>query len=201
MSLCARTCWGLRGSHYIYGEKSYGIDALLFDPQPGKLWYPEPHLKSCFSLKGDVTTVKGAFRHRSCRRVSESVEPFPNLTCDMCQNIVFECDFRARVLRKEGAVKKRGSRGTGMGRRVGYLSLFEMCAHSQLLTKKFKIEQMQHWSTKARIAQLKVCRPTLKELAKWASAEHNVYKFCIDIISTHWTGAIRIVYRDVLPPS
>ena len=76
MSLCARTCWGLRGPHCIYGGKSYGIDALLFDPHPGKLWYPEPHLEACFSLEGDLTIVKGVFRHRSCRKVSKSTEPF-----------------------------------------------------------------------------------------------------------------------------
>ena len=103
---------------------------MLFDPHPGKLWYPEPHLEACFSLEGDVTIVKGAFRHRSCKRVSESTEPFRNLTCDMCQSIVFECDFKARVLREEHAVEKRGSRSTGLGRRVGYLSSFEVSAHS-----------------------------------------------------------------------
>lgn len=190
MFVCARTCWGLRGLHCIYGGKSYGIDALLFDPHPGKLWYPEPHLEACFSLEGDVTIVKGAFKHRSCRRVSESAVPFPNLTCHMCQSIVFKCDFRSRVLREEHALEKRGSRGTSLGRRGGYLSVFELSAHSRLLTKKFKTEQMRHWSAKARIARLKVSRPTLRESAKRAFAEHNVYKFCTDITSAHRTCAM-----------
>ena len=183
MSICARTCWGLRGPHCIYGGKSYGLHSLLFDPHPGKLWYPEPHLEACFSVEGDVTIVKGAFRHRSCRRVSKFGKPFPNFTCDMCQTIVSECDFRSRVIREERAVEKRGCRGTGLGRRVGYLSVFELSVHSRLLTKKLKTEQMRHWSAKARIVQLKVSCPTLRESAKRATAEHNVYKFCTDILS------------------
>jgi hypothetical protein len=70
------------------------------------------------------------------------------------------------------------------------LSVFELSAHSRFLTKKFKTEKMRHWSAKARIAQLKVSRPTLRESAKRASAEHNIYKFCNDIISAHRTGAM-----------
>ena len=163
MFVCARTCWGLRGPHCIYGGKSYGIDALLFDPHPGKLWYLEPHLEACFSLEGDVTIVKGVFRHRSCRRVPESAKPFPNLICDMCKSIVFEHDFRSHILREEHVVEKRGSKGSGLGRRACYLSVFELSAHSRFLTKKFKTEQMRHWSTKARITQPKVNRPTLTE--------------------------------------
>ena len=126
----------MRGPHCIYRRKSYGIDALLFDLYSGKLSYPKPHLMACFSLEGDVIIVKGAFRHTSHRRVSESAEPSSNLTCDMCQSIVVECDFRSRVLREERTIKIRGSRGTGLGRRVGYLFVFELSAHSRLLAKK-----------------------------------------------------------------
>ena len=190
MSICAQTCSGLRGPHCIYGGKSYGLHSLLFDPHPGKLWYPEPHFEACFSVEGDVTIVKGAFRHRSYRRVSEFAKPFPNFTCDTCQTIVSECDFRSGVIREERAVEKRGCRGTALDRRVGYLSVFELSVHSRLLTKKLKTEQMQHWSAKARIAQLKVSRPTLRKSAKRATAEHNVYKFCTDILLAHRTGAM-----------
>ena len=80
----------------------------------------------------------------------------------MCQSIIFECDFRSRVLREERAIGKRGSRGTGLGRRAGYLSVFEVTVHSRLLNKKLKKEQMRHWSAKAKIAQLKVSRPILR---------------------------------------
>ena len=47
-----------------------------------------------------------------------------------------------------------------------------------------------HWFAKVRIAQLKMKRPTLKEYAKGASDQHNVYKFCHDIIKAHRTGAM-----------
>lgn len=134
--------------------------------------------------------MKGTFRHRSCRRFSSSTKPFPNFTCNMCESIVDESDFRLRVGREERAVEKRGSRGTAAGRRVGYLSAVELSAHSQLLAQKHRKERFKHWGAKARIAQLKVSRPTLKESAKQSSNQHNVHKFCSDIIAALRTGAM-----------
>lgn len=46
-----------------------------------------------------------------------------------------------------------------------------------------------HLAARARIVQLKVKRPTLRELAKEASSEHNVTKFCTSIINAHKSGA------------
>ena len=142
MSIGAQTCWGLRGPHYIYGGKSYGIDALLFEPHPENLWYPELHLEACYSLEGNVTIVKGVFKHNSCRRVFEFAEPFPNLTCDICQSVVSDCDFRSRVLYEECAIGKHGSRGTSLGRQACYLFVFELSGHFRLLTEKIETEQM-----------------------------------------------------------
>ena len=153
----------------MYAGKSYPIDPLLFDPHPGKNWYPEPYLEAFFTVGSDLVLVKGSFRHRSCRRFSSSNTGFFNFTCDMCESIVDESDFRLRVVREERALEKRGSRGTATGRRVGYLSALELSAHSRLLAKKYRKERFRHWGAKARIAQLKVSRPTLKEFAKQSS--------------------------------
>ena len=183
-------CWGLRGPVCLYGGKSYSIDALLFDPHVGKVWYPEPYLEALLRVQDDVVIVKGSFRHRKCKRISLSKEPFPGFTCSMCAAIVFETDFKLRVIREEHAVEKHGSRGTGAGRRVGYLSLFELTSHSRTLAKKLRLEKLQHWSAKTIVAQLKMSCPTLKESAQRASSEHNVFKFCSDIIAAHRTGAM-----------
>ena len=94
------------------------------------------------------------------------------------------------MVREERALEKRGSRGTATGRRVGYLSALELSAHSRLLAKKHRKERFRHWGAKARIAQLKVSRPTLKESAKQSSDQHNVHKFSADIIVAHRTGAM-----------
>ena len=48
---------------------------------------------------------------------------------------------------------------------------------------------MYHGAAKARIVQLKIKRPTLREAAQQASSEHNVFKFCNNIIAAHRTGA------------
>lgn len=189
-SLQTLMCWGLRGPHCVYGGKSYGVDGLLFDPHPGKVWYAEAYLEALFQVGDHVVIVKGAFRHRDCTRVSISGEPFQNFTCSKCCSIVLEPDFRSRVVREERAVEKRGFRGTGLGCRAGYLSVFELCEQTRKLKKQHKLEKMQHWSAKVRIAQLKVSRPTLRQSAQGATDQHNVYKFCTDIISAHRTGVM-----------
>jgi len=70
--------WGLRGPNCVYGGKSYGIDGLLLDPHLVKLWYLEPHLEASLRMDGDVIIVKGAFKHRSCTRVSMPANHFWN---------------------------------------------------------------------------------------------------------------------------
>jgi hypothetical protein len=40
-----------------------------------------------------------------------------------------------RVMREESVVEKRGSRNTGEGRRLGYLSIFELATHSRIRSK------------------------------------------------------------------
>ena len=174
----------------MYGRKSYGIDSLLFDPHPGKAWYPEPHLKALLHVEEEIVIIKGSFRHQDCKRVSLSGKSFTGFTCSMCSSIVLETNFRLRIVREEHAVHKCGSRGTGAGRRVGYLSLFELTTHSRILTKKLKLEKLRHWSARTRVAQLKVSRPTLRESAQRASSEHNIFKFCLDIIAAHRMGAM-----------
>lgn len=121
-----------------------------------------------------------------CRRFSSSNTGIFNFTCDMCESIVDESDFRLLVGR---VVEKRRSRGIATGRRVGYLSAVKLSSHSRLLAKKHRKERFKHWGAKARIAQLKVSRPTLKESAKQSSHQHNVLKFCLDIIAAHRIGA------------
>ena len=63
-----------------------------------------------------------------------------------------------------------------------------MNSHSRQLSKKFRRERSLHWAAKARIVQLKVKRPTLKESAKLASDEHDLMKFCNNILAAHRSG-------------
>lgn len=94
-----------------------------------------------------------------------------------------------RVVREDKALEKRGTRNTCKERRLGYLQMNELSSHSRIITKKLKLEKMYHWAAKARIVQLRVKRPTLKEVAKEASSQHYLLKFCNDIISAHRSGA------------
>lgn len=77
----------------------------------------------------------------------------------------------------------------GGGRRVGYLQSLEVSGQSRALAKKYRLEKLQSWGVKARIAQLKVKRPTLKEAAALSSSDGNVFKFCNNILAAHRTGA------------
>ena len=182
-------CWGLRGPTCDYGGKSYVIDGLLQDIHPGQQWYPEPYVEAEFEVDGKVVLVKGTFRHRNCSRFSISGDPFPDFACSMCSKIPAEGDFRLRVLREDKALEKRGMRGSMQGRRIGFLSVLEMSGHIRLTNKKYHVERMKRWVGKARIAQLRVKRPSLLQSAKQASEQHNVLKFCNNIIAAHRTGA------------
>jgi hypothetical protein len=64
-----------------------------------------------------------------------------------------------------------------------------LITHGSSMSKQLKIERLHHRAAKLRITQLKVKRPTLKESAIATSNEHNLYKFCGDILSAHRSGA------------
>lgn len=182
-------CWGFRGPTCEYGDKEYAVDGLLNDVVPGVLWYPEPYVDAIIHVNEKSVLVKGTFRHRQCSRISMSGSPFPNLTCSMCDQIPGCTDFRLRVVREERSLEKRGERTTGGGRRVGYLQSLELSGQSRVLAKKYRLEKLHSWGVKARIAQLKVKRPTLKEAAATSSSDGNLFKFCHNIIAAHRTGA------------
>ena len=52
-----------------------------------------------------------------------------------------------------------------------------------------KAEKLLHFSLRARIVQLKVKRPSLRELARDASGSHNALKFCHSILNAYRCGA------------
>ena len=93
------------------------------------------------------------------------------------------------MLREDCAIKKRGCRTIASGRRVAYLTIPELVNHARDMRKELRLEKLNHWSVRARIVQLKVKRPTLKEVAKQSSFEHNLLKFCNNILNAHRTGA------------
>lgn len=182
-------CWGFRGPFAVHEGKMFEVLRLLFDAKPGQSWFREPWLQDVVVVDRACVQINGTFRHRSCLRMSMTNEPWKNLTCSECANIPFETDFTFRVVREERALEKRGSRGIEGGRRIGYLTLLELTMHSRIVSKKLRSERLYHWAAKLRIVQLKIKRPTLKEMVMAASNEYNVYKFCGDILSAHRSGA------------
>lgn len=52
------------------------------------------------------------------------------------------------------------------------------------------MQKMYHWAAKAKIVQLKVKRPTLKEATREACEGHELLKFCNSIIAAHMIGAL-----------
>jgi hypothetical protein len=138
---------------------------------------------------GHSLDIKGTFRHRSCVRFAVYKEPFQNLSYCMYSAIPQEKDFRMHMVREARCIEKRGSRGTGDGKRLGYLAAAELCAHSCCLKKELRLHKMYRWTAKLRVVQLKVKRPTLRELSKESSNKGDILKFCNNILAAHRVGA------------
>ena len=144
-------CWGFRGPSCTYGGAKYSVKSLLADPHSGVEWYTEPHLVGLVPVGSNVIMIDSAFRARDCNRFVVSGEPFPALTCYNCAKIPNMNDFRKQVTREHIRVEKRGGRGTGGGRRLGYLSVIELAAHGRILSKQLGDEHVYHGAAKARI--------------------------------------------------
>ena len=182
-------CWGYRGPTCTYANISYSVINVLHDSHIGGVWYPEPHVTANVIRNGQAFKIEGTFRHTSCMRVDVLGDEFTNLSCSMCSGIPLEADFRKRIMREDLTFEKRGTRCTGGGRRLGYLQLSELAKHGRDLRRKLKAEKLLHFSIRARIVQLKVKRPSLRELARDASGSHNALKFCHSILNAHRCGA------------
>jgi hypothetical protein len=118
-----------------YAGVQYHVKGLLEDPHARVNWYPEPNLTAVVQRNNSELTVNGNFRHILCRRISVTREPFGNLYCDMCADLVHKWDFH-KVVWEDTAEEKRGTRGTGRGRRLGYLGVCELSAHSRVSLPK-----------------------------------------------------------------
>lgn len=140
-------------------------------------------------MNGETIDNNGTFRHKSCNRVDTFGFGFSSLMCSMCFAIPLENDFRKNILREDITFEKMGTRTTWAERRVGHLSNYELGKHNYDLSRKLKMEKFLHSAARARIVQFKVKRPTLRELGRGASSEHNVIKLCTNIINAHRCGA------------
>jgi hypothetical protein len=57
-----------------------------------------------------------------------------------------------KVLYEGSALEKRGFRCIGFGRRLGYLSVFELAKHNQEIKKKYCVEKAYHGHNRRRVA-------------------------------------------------
>jgi hypothetical protein len=130
------------------------VHDLLNVPHRGANWMPEPHTATKINISGKIIKIKETFRHDQCCWVSTSGQAFDNLTCSICSGIPHEGDFRLRVLREDSVPEKRGSRDTRQGRRLEYLSVFELGKHLKVVNtiREFRAQSRLLWSHKARLA-------------------------------------------------
>lgn len=63
--------------------------------------------------------------------------------------------------------------------------MLEIAKHSCELSRTLRYEKLLHPATCARIVQLKVKDPTLRELARDAFVKHKIIRFCTNIINAH----------------
>jgi hypothetical protein len=108
------------------------------------LGFREPHVEVDAVCDGDSVHIRGTFHHRSCARFSIAGKPFVNLSCFFCSAIPLVKDFRMRVVREERSLEKRGSHGTGDGRKLGYLAPAELSVHSHRLKRELCLHKM-YW--------------------------------------------------------
>jgi hypothetical protein len=109
----------------------------LHDPFLGFAWVAKPQTKMELKLRCLEYKIDGCFQHRDCPWIFNFGEPFINLTCDVSSRIPQEPDFRKKVVLEDVAIIKRGARRTRFGRRLGYLSIHELSAHSHAICGKY----------------------------------------------------------------
>ena len=80
------------------------------------------------------------------------------------------------VLREDASLQKRGSRHTGLGCRLGYLSDFKLASHSRILVKRLIHEKVKVWYHKKKVAQLKMSRPNLKDVSNECLNQKDLVK-------------------------
>jgi hypothetical protein len=83
--------WTLKA---MYGVLSYYVHELLNDPHPRSLWVPKPYTTTSIHMFSKLLQIVGSLRHKICRKISISCQPFDNLTCSMYLTILQENDFR-----------------------------------------------------------------------------------------------------------
>jgi hypothetical protein len=182
-------CWGYWGKQCAYANKSYAMQGLLQDPKPGVNWVQESYVVANVGCEGSVKIVRGTFRHITYVRLSTFGLLFPNLTCSSCSKIPQEKDFRMQVMREDRSLEKRGTRGTASGHRLGYIFVLELAKSCRIITKKYRIERAFHVHNWRRVAQLKMCKPLIKELHKTGDVQTDLMRFCTNIVSAHRTSA------------
>lgn len=71
----------------------------------------------------------------------------------------------------------------GQDGELDIFSNYEFAKHNYDLNRILKLKNFLHLVDRTRIVQLKMKRSTLRKLAKKVSSEHNVIKFCTNIIT------------------
>jgi hypothetical protein len=92
-------------------------------------------------------------------------------------------------MREDRSLEKTCTRGIASGHRLGYMSVLELAKSYRIITKKYRIERAFHAHNRRRVAQLKMCKPLIKELQKTGDVQIDLMKFYTNIVSAHRTSA------------
>ncbi|CAM6105892.1 unnamed protein product [Calypogeia fissa] len=186
-------CWGLWRDNVSYGGQSRPIKEILNDQLKVEgVWYAEPLVRAkvwCLSTQ-EACVIEGLFRHTNCSRIStEQGAGFQDLTCEHCFSIKTESDFRLRVLRESTAMEKRGTRDTGRGRRLDYLTIPEVRNQARIYRRGVLRERRIQRSLRHKLLMLQAKVPKLRDICGEAANQKNVNKFCTSIMLAHKSGA------------
>jgi hypothetical protein len=178
-------CWGLWDKTWKYGNRIINIKILLDDIKPGKVWWMEPMTSGVIEFSGQSFVIEGTFRHKDCKRVSSNGFPFENFRCISCSSIPLEGDFRMRLVRMRNLPNERGSRTTGNGRRLEYLTNSELMNVSRSSRQLVRETKLDLWYTKSKLAVLMVRVRSLRECCTESLERGDLKNFCRNIIETY----------------
>lgn len=186
--MLATLCWGFWQNTYKVEDTIVDLKPFLDDYRGGASWDCESATMTTFLSREEVISIHGTFRHKECKRVNADGVPFDNFQCSKCASIPKEQDFCMRLFREKRAFESRGSRDTGGGRRLDFMTNSEILGIARSKGIVIRRLKKEIWFIRTKVAALSVKVRSLQESTFEAMERGDVRKFCYDIVNAHKFG-------------
>jgi hypothetical protein len=113
---------------------------------------------------------------------------FTKFTYDKCWCITQESDFRGRVRQEHDAVEKHGTRDTGRGRRIDYLTSEEVTLEHRKTKEKTHTLERELWVVRARCMRVTASKRSFVGVQTEMANHTDVISFCRCIVQAWRDG-------------